>query len=623
MTDFGEAVWIWYTDSAKPDTYGDFKDSFFYGGGKALCRISCDGDYTLLVNGVYVSSGQYGDFEHYKIYDCIDITEFLHKGKNTVDFTVWHFGISSSRYKSAQAGLLYSIECDGKAVCKSSVNTLSRENPNYKSGLRKAVTSQLGLSFLFDANAADKPYGKAVTVNKCCQMYSRPIEKAILKKTVRGQILKAEKNRYLLDIGEEAVGLPTLSLYSETAQKITVSWGEHLTDGRVPRRIGVRDFSFEYIAKKGDNRYTNYMLRLGCRYIEIGAEAEFDLYYAGIIPQIYPVEAVDKRFDDPLKQKVYDASVNTLRLCLMEHYVDTPWREQSLYAYDSRNQMLCGYKAFKNKNREYARANLILISKDRRKDGLLSLTYPSEGELAIPSFSLHYFTAVREYIDCTDDLSAGYEIYPKLLSIAEAFEKKISNGLLHKFTDKAYWNFYDWSPCMDEGIGVESKSEPDLMINCLFVIALENLNAIADKIGERKNFSKLIGELRHNIKNAFFSRESGLFSMTENGKEFTELGNSVALLAGIADSSEAEAIAEKLCEGSLAECSLSMKCFKCDALLKVDESYRESVIDEILRSYAPMLESGSTVWEVKEGAEAFDAAGSLCHGWSAIPILYL
>ena len=36
-----------------------------------------------------------------------------------------------------------------------------------------------------------------------------------------------------------------------------------------------------------------------------------------------------------------------------------------------------------------------------------------------------------------------------------------------------------------------------------------------------------------------------------------------------------------------------------------------------------MLDHGATtVWEDDEGAAAFDNAGSLCHGWSAIPIYY-
>lgn len=34
-----------------------------------------------------------------------------------------------------------------------------------------------------------------------------------------------------------------------------------------------------------------------------------------------------------------------------------------------------------------------------------------------------------------------------------------------------------------------------------------------------------------------------------------------------------------------------------------------------------MLDAGcDTVWETAKGAEDFDGAGSLCHGWNAIPV---
>lgn len=61
-----------------------------------------------------------------------------------------------------------------------------------------------------------------------------------------------------------------------------------------------------------------------------------------------PVENGEKQFDDKLLQKIYDVSVYTLKCCMHEHYEDCPWREQALYTMDSRNQMLCGYYAFKD-----------------------------------------------------------------------------------------------------------------------------------------------------------------------------------------------------------------------------------------------------------------------------------
>jgi hypothetical protein len=33
-------------------------------------------------------------------------------------------------------------------------------------------------------------------------------------------------------------------------------------------------------------------------------------------------------------------------------------------------------------------------------------------------------------------------------------------------------------------------------------------------------------------------------------------------------------------------------------------------------------EGATTFWEVEEGQKAFGYAGSLCHGWGAMPIIY-
>ena len=67
-----------------------------------------------------------------------------------------------------------------------------------------------------------------------------------------------------------------------------------------------------------------------------------------------------------------------------------------------------------------------------------------------------------------------------------------------------------------------------------------------------------------------------------------------------------------------------MNSFRFDALLKEDrEAYAQMILDEIDRDYLYMLRAGATsFWETIEGAGAFADAGSLCHGWSALPIYY-
>ena len=73
---FKQAKWIWVEKDCKPDTYGEFFNEFIWQGKETECFISCDSDYTLFINGKYVASNQYGDFEWYKSVDRLNIAPF-------------------------------------------------------------------------------------------------------------------------------------------------------------------------------------------------------------------------------------------------------------------------------------------------------------------------------------------------------------------------------------------------------------------------------------------------------------------------------------------------------------------------------------------------------------------
>ena len=240
---FNKAKWIWVEKESKPDTYGEFYDEFIWEEGDVNCRLSCDGDYTLFVNGQYVASNQYGDYEWYKSYDNIDITPFLKKGKNAIAVLVWHFGVDSQRYIKAKAGLIFELQSSDSVLLASGENTLARYSKAYKQGVKKLVTRQLGFSFAYDATQEDdwKTTGDglrpAVVVEKNCSFVERPIRKLELCKLVHGRVVLAENNRYIIDLGKETVGLISLDFISPAVQKIVVAWGEYLQDGHVRQRI--------------------------------------------------------------------------------------------------------------------------------------------------------------------------------------------------------------------------------------------------------------------------------------------------------------------------------------------------------------------------------------------------
>ena len=617
---FKKAQWIWYQKSGVPNSFGEFYGEF-QSGNRGCLKISCDGDYTLFINGRYVSSGQYGDFEHYKSVDIIDLTGFLNTGSNKIGILVWHFGKDSQRYKRYAPGVICEITDEETVLFATGEDTLCRQSCGYITGFQREISCQLGFSYAYDATKDDlwqlgngRNMKNAYPVDKKCAFVPRPNKKLLQKPLVAAK--KIGDNLY--DLGKEYVGLLSFVLESEDGVAINIAYGECLESNHVKRKIGARDFSIDYTAKSGENKYTNYMLRFACRYLELSSDAEFKVVKIGIIPLYYPTVQKENTLNG-IDREIYDISLNTLRLSMMEHYVDCPWREQCLYAFDSRNQMLCGYYAFEDGNFEYAKSNLLLINEDRRDDGLLSICYPCGINLTIPSFSLHYIIAIKEYIEHSGDTSIIDSVGAKLKMILKTFLANIKNGIVCTFENDCHWNFFDWSPYADGYVDKSEKGKADLSTSLLTVLALMAYEKICELCTLPFEFSKITESLRINIKNNFFSCKDGIFL---NRGHATEFVNALAVKAEIVTGEEAQKICCLLASHSLISCSLSMKCQVYDALIKIDRNeYKGFILEDIRQAYSPMIDTG-TVWETVVGASDFDNAGSLCHGWSSMPIYY-
>ena len=104
MGPFKKGKWIYANCEVCEDQYTEYIQALDKANEKTLLYISCDTDYTLFINGNYVASNQYGDFEHYKIYDTIDVTSFLNGESNTAKFIVYYCGVNTSRYRHGAAG---------------------------------------------------------------------------------------------------------------------------------------------------------------------------------------------------------------------------------------------------------------------------------------------------------------------------------------------------------------------------------------------------------------------------------------------------------------------------------------------------------------------------------------
>ncbi len=609
---------IWINERNDEDTYAEFIGTFRKcQPEKTVLKIACEGHFAVYLNDKLVFFGASADYPWYKQYHKKDISAFCQE-ENEVKILVWYPGRNSSTYIKDEAGLFFSIEQRGTVLLESGTHILARRNCNYKNGYCKNITTQLGFSFFYDNTIENQiPYSPSVERKVIEKLYLRKTEEIKLEKPVKTNCVKVE-NGYLIDLGEETVGFLDLEFVSPAEQDILISYGEHLVDGKVPRVIGERDFSVEFRARKGENDYLNPFRRLAGRYLQVECEFPLEVSYIGIRPTDRRVIVNKKNFEDPLLQKIYDVSVNTLKKCMHEHYEDCPWREQAMYILDSRNQMLCGYYAFKGYS--YQRENLLFISKGQRADGLMSLCFPAGEDISIPFFSLAYFLQVAEYIQHTKDASVLPKVKPVLDRIRKAFEdRRDETGLVPNFPSP-HWNFYEWSE--------HSNNEPekritqegtyefqyDLILNCMYVMAC---NAYEKLYGDKINTDSVLAA----IHKTFYNAEKGLYKLSTHGEAYSQLGNSLAILVGLGDADLAHRI---VTDKSLIPVTLSMNTFYYDALLSFGDKYSTFVIEDIKRKYGNMLDQGATTfWETEKGWEDFEGAGSLCHGWSAIPVYYL
>lgn len=628
---FEKAKWIINSAAAGEDTYTEFLISVPFIGANVKLYISCDGMFAAFKNNeiLPIAFSACADMPNYKLYDCFDLSGKVKQG-DLIKLQVYHGGADTANYIAAPAGVIFELQVDGALVLCSDINTKCRVINEYRNGYRKQITPQLGFSFFYNADkfCETKKYVNAVLGKRPVAFYPRNINNQFLGAFIKGRIIR-DGDSTLLDLGEETTGFLYLDITCGKKGNVIISYGEHILDGGVRRKIGDCDFSVTYGAQEGENKYINCFRRLGCRYLEIFADEGVvkSINAIGIYPTGYQTKRKKVKYRDKIVDKINSICVKTLELCMHEHYEDCPWREQGMYCFDGRNQALCGYYAFSGGNAEYARANLVLISNSIDKYGLLSLCATGGIDFPIPFFSLAYFLAVDEYVTFTGDGTLLDEVKPSLDKIYAIFKAKIEdNGLIARFP-APFWNFYEWSDGndnYDDDLG-KNKNKPKekeyhCALNCAFVLA---------DIAYRKLFGLPSDGIEKTITaiTETFENEDGSFKISDKRDKTGCLVTALAILAGAATDKgkSAKLIADCLekRDNGMIDSTLSTKGFVYDALLKSDVSYGAFIVDDIIKTYKPMIDVGATsFWETELGPDDFGGIGSMCHGWSAMPIIY-
>ena len=455
----------------------------------------------------------------------------------------------------------------------------------------------------------------------------------------RAELLPPEEGtdgRYVIvDVGREEAGLLTFHLDAPAGTVVDIAHGEHLHDGRVRAQVGGRNFADRYICREGDNRFT-LPRRLGLRYLEFhftNYDRPLQLDYLGLLPTELPLDdAGSFTSTDALANRIYEVGKRTLALCMHEHYEDCPWREQSLYAGDSRNQALFGYYAFGNY--DFAAASFDLLGRGVGEDGLLELTAPASTSVNIPGYTVIWITELAEHWLYSgnpvlfDTFSQQIEW---MLNTALAAHFDSVTGLYQPPGGPRAWQLYEW---MDGLAGFKfGNDEPgerfDAPYNLYLHEALRSYAWMLAQAGQAEKATAVEAQYRaldRAIREAFWdAKEGALATFLERGKHWhhCDLVQAMAFSEGLLP----ESCADRALEGLMARRWYPMTfytlLYQTLGLRTLGPAARRFTAETIVKHWEPMLLANATsFWETDLSDADFADAGSLCHAWSALPVYY-
>lgn len=628
---FENSQWIWLQQEAtEKNEYADFSAVFTAEKSKkpALC-ICSKAEYAVYVNGMFVGFQQFGDFPTRKVYDEYDLTDFVVDGENLLSVVALSKNYNSSSHIANGKGLIFEITDEQGLVLASDEKVLSRLSRSYRSGPIHNITGQLGMSFYYDCaadeswistpqTAGENGFAYSVVSDKKIYFIPRPVPRLCLKEKVAFKDI----GKGIYDGGKELVGQLYFEIESDTDKELDIHYGEHIVDGGVRYAMGGRNFTVHFHLKKGVNRFMGWFLRFGLRYLQL-ADTAVKVNEIGIIPAVYPLQKIEYT-GTAIPKEIYDTSAYTLECCVHDHYEDCPWREQAQYTMDSRTQILCGYMAF-NETKMPAAA-LRTMSYYLTDNGTFCITSPGERSLSIPNFSLVYPLMLCEYYEKTKDVTVLADVYENTLLMMEHYIGACVDGLLPM---QAEWNFFEWEEDLHNEWEifeqVENREKFPLSTNAYLILALECFAKVCEILGkDGAKYLALAKEVRSKAHDAFYCPENGLFHNYRDkgvGTGFSEYGQVFALYAHIATEEEEGVLLDVLTRpNDLTPLTLNNYIYKYEVLLQ-KSGYEQFVRDEINRLWGYMLEQGATTfWETIKGDQDFALAGSLCHGWSAVPI---
>lgn len=333
----------------------------------------------------------------------------------------------------------------------------------------------------------------------------------------------------------------------------------------------------------------------------------------------YPLE-VRGRFvsSDPVLEQIWATCARSQQNCMLDAYVDTPWREQAQWWGDARVQAWNTF--FLSGDARLFRRGILQIGAQTTADGV---TYGHAPTMAhncvLPDFTLIWMLTQWDYYWQTGDLSVFRAVQATTEGALRYFETHTGPAGLVTY-DPRFWLFLDWT-CLP-------KDGASTVYNTWLLLALErlaSLHTLARQTAAAQRCTRWARRLRRTLRgflNAHGLLTDGLDARGKRLKSTSPHAQTLALMANLAP--ESAAVQERFLLDYLrdetphrAQPSAYWITYVYTALAL--RGHGADIIAHIRPRWQPMVAHGST-FELFRDHPEFPISHS--HAWSAHPLFH-
>ena len=449
-----------------------------------------------------------------------------------------------------------------------------------------------------------------------------------------------------MDFGREFIGHFEAVIEAPAGTRVDITYGEEFWKGRIRasfRADGYEIYFFtdSYILGNGKNHVGNLFEEHGGRYVQLvfrNISGDVTIHSASVLDQRYPYSRRGEfSCSDPLLNKIWNICRETLESSTSDVFLDCPWREHAFWVNDLIIENRSSLAMF-GREEVHKRAFTLAFSQ-QREDGWVPAVAPTpmnseNPDNILPATNLFLFLMLDDYLMTTGDVDTVKEFMPNLERILSAVEReKEIDGLVRAPYDK--WNFYDWGFELNS---ISFNRQKESMFNSLYVCALRSYMKLAETVLWKFNRAELeerINRVRVALE-SFISSASGLIEdpaifacdKTETmfpSKLSSQLSLSFALRSGVWDDEHKKRFLNAIRENHILEPELYLYGFVLYELSK--SGHTENALNRIRKNWGNFVSLGYATFPeagiYKKGREAFRNSGSLCHGFTTYPAVFL